>query len=93
MQAQREQKHRSTFSLTSALDRGGWLRPQPDNFTPGKVPVPIVQGAGCAPLGRNTGRLEDNIKMDFHETEWSGLDLCSSGHGQIVCFFENGNAL
>ena len=31
--------------------------------------------------------------MDFNGTEWGGLDLCSSGHGKIVCFFENGNVL
>ena len=85
MQAQREQRYSSTLSLTSALDRGGWITPQPDNFSPGKQPVPIVQGTGWALLGRNRGRLEDNIKVDFYGTVWGGL--CSSGHGQIVCFF------
>jgi hypothetical protein len=29
--------HSSTLSLTSALDRGGWLTPRSGCFTPGKV--------------------------------------------------------
>jgi hypothetical protein len=28
---------------------GGWSKPRPGRFTPGKDPVPIVQEAGCAP--------------------------------------------
>ena len=28
---------------------GGWSKPRPDRFTPGKDPVPIVQEAGWAP--------------------------------------------
>jgi hypothetical protein len=32
-----------------ALDRGGWSTPMPGYFTPGKDPVPIVQGAGWVP--------------------------------------------
>ena len=32
----------STLSLTSALDVGGWSKPRPGRFTPGKDPVPIV---------------------------------------------------
>jgi hypothetical protein len=94
IQAQREREREmyiSTLSLTSVLDRGGWSTPQPDNFTPGKDPVPILQGAGWVPLGRNRGRLKENIKMNVHGTEWGGLDLCSSGYGQIVSFFEYGN--
>jgi hypothetical protein len=34
---------------TSALGGGGWSAPRPGRFTPGKDPVPIVQGAGWAP--------------------------------------------
>ena len=29
-------KYRSTFSLTSAVDRGGWQTPRPCHFIPGK---------------------------------------------------------
>ena len=36
-----ECRYRSTFSLTSALDGGGWLTPRPGRFTPGNDPVPI----------------------------------------------------
>jgi hypothetical protein len=39
---QEEQRYRSTLSLTSALDGGGWSTPRPDRFTPGKDPVPTV---------------------------------------------------
>ena len=31
-----EQRYSSTLSLTSALDGGGWLKPRPSCFTPGK---------------------------------------------------------
>jgi hypothetical protein len=31
-----KKRYRSTLSLTSALDGGGWLRPRPECFTPGK---------------------------------------------------------
>jgi hypothetical protein len=41
--------HSSTLSLTSAIDVGGWSRPRPGRFTPGKVPVPIVEEAGWPP--------------------------------------------
>jgi hypothetical protein len=46
---EREQRHSSTFSLTSALDGGWWSTPGPDRFTPGKDPVPNVQEAGWVP--------------------------------------------
>jgi len=36
------------FSLTSALDEGGWSTPRPGRFIPGKDPVPVVQEAGWA---------------------------------------------
>jgi len=42
-----------------------------DNFTPGKDPVHILQGAGWAPLGKKRSRLEDIIKMDFQQ---NGVD-------------------
>ena len=44
----------STLSSTSALDGGGWSRPRPGRFTPGKDSVPIVQEAGG--LGGPQGR-------------------------------------
>jgi hypothetical protein len=31
------------------LEGGGWSAPRPGRFTPGKVPVPIVEEAGWAP--------------------------------------------
>jgi hypothetical protein len=37
-----EQRYSSTLSLTSALDGGGWSRPRPGRFTPGKDVVTIV---------------------------------------------------
>jgi len=37
-----EQRYRSTLSLTSALDGGGWSKPRLGRFTPGKDPVPTV---------------------------------------------------
>ena len=33
---EREYRYRSTLSLTSALDGGGWLTQHPGRFTPGK---------------------------------------------------------
>ena len=39
----------STLPSTSALDGGGWSKPRPGRFTPGKDPVPIVQYAGWVP--------------------------------------------
>ena len=44
-----EQMYGSTLPSTSALDGGGWSKPRPSVFTPGKDPVPIVQEAGWAP--------------------------------------------
>jgi len=35
-----------TLSLTSALDRGGWLTSSPGHYTRGNNPVPILQEAG-----------------------------------------------
>jgi len=32
----------STLSLNLVLDRGGWSKPRPCRFTPGKNPVPVV---------------------------------------------------
>ena len=40
---------RSTLSLITALDGGGWSTPHPGRFTPGKDLIPIVQEAGWAP--------------------------------------------
>jgi hypothetical protein len=42
-------KVKLTLSQTSALEGGGWSASYPGRFTPGKDPVPIVQGAGWAP--------------------------------------------
>ena len=39
-----EQMYSSTLPSTSALDGGGWSTPRLGRFTPGKDPVPIVQG-------------------------------------------------
>jgi hypothetical protein len=39
----------STISLTSALDRDGWLTARPGSFTPKINPVSTVQVAGWAP--------------------------------------------
>jgi hypothetical protein len=44
-----ECEYSSTFSLTSALDGGGWSTQRPGRFTPGKEPVTILQEAGLAP--------------------------------------------
>ena len=38
----------STFSLTSALDGGGWSTPRPGGFTPGNDQVTFVQEDGWA---------------------------------------------
>jgi len=37
-----EQKYKSTFSLTSALDVGGWSTPRVGPLTPGNDPVAIA---------------------------------------------------
>ena len=37
-----EYRYRSTVSLTSVLDGGGWSTPRSGRFIPGKKPVPIV---------------------------------------------------
>ena len=37
-----EQTYSSTLPSTLALDGGGWSKPRPGRFTPGKDPVPIV---------------------------------------------------
>ena len=42
---ERENRYSSSLSLTSSLDAGGWSKPRPDRFTPGKDPVHIVQEA------------------------------------------------
>jgi hypothetical protein len=42
MKAQRGSSGITTLSLTSALVGGGWSKPRPGSFTPGKDPVPIV---------------------------------------------------
>jgi hypothetical protein len=41
--------YKSTLSLTSALDVGGWSTPRPGRFTPGKESTPFVKEAGWAP--------------------------------------------
>jgi hypothetical protein len=51
MKAQGELRYSCTFSLTSALDRSGWLTPCPGRFIPRSDPVPHG-----GPKGR-TGRL------------------------------------
>jgi hypothetical protein len=35
-------RYSSTVSLISTIDGGGWSKPRPGPFTPGKDPVPIV---------------------------------------------------
>lgn len=37
-----EQEYSSTVFLTSALERGGWLKPSPDRFNARTDLVPIV---------------------------------------------------
>ena len=43
-----EYRHRSTISLTSALNGDGCLTPRPGQFTRRSDPVPTVQEAGRA---------------------------------------------
>jgi hypothetical protein len=38
--------YRSTLSLTSALDGGGWSTPRLGRFTPGKTPYPLYRRLG-----------------------------------------------
>jgi len=40
---------RGIASMTAALEGGEWSAARPGRFTPGKVPVPILQEAGWAP--------------------------------------------
>jgi hypothetical protein len=47
--------YRSTLSLASVLDSGGWLTSRAGRFTPGTDPVPITQEAGWAPGLVRTG--------------------------------------
>jgi len=51
----------ATFSLTSALDGGGWSTPRPGGFTPGNDQVPFVQEAGWAQGPFRTG--EKNLDL------------------------------
>jgi hypothetical protein len=44
-----EQTYSSTFSLTSALDRGGSLTPHPNRFTGKETRYPLYKGVGWAP--------------------------------------------
>jgi hypothetical protein len=37
------QMYNSTVSTTSALDGGGWSKPRPGRFNPGKDPPPTIQ--------------------------------------------------
>jgi len=46
---EREQRYRSIFPLTSALNLGGWLKPDPCHFSATKDQVPVVRKAGRAP--------------------------------------------
>jgi len=49
-EAQNRNKDSYTHSSTSALYEGGWLRPRPGRFTPGKeTQIPKVQEASWAP--------------------------------------------
>jgi len=50
--------YRSTHSLTSAIDEGGWSTPRPGRFTPGKDSVLIVQVAAWAPSPSRTGGVQ-----------------------------------
>ena len=43
------ERYKSSLSLTSTQDAGGWSTPRPGRFTPWKDPVPIVQESGWAP--------------------------------------------
>jgi hypothetical protein len=48
MKAQIGSRSTALPSLTSALDRGGWLTSRSGRFTPGNDPVHTVQEAGLA---------------------------------------------
>jgi len=50
-----KKSYRSSLSLTSALDGGGWSTPRPGRFPPEKEPIPIVQEARWAPAPVRTG--------------------------------------
>ena len=50
-----EYKYSPTLSWSQHLDGGLWSTPRPGRFTPRKVPVPIVQEAGLAPVPVWTG--------------------------------------
>jgi hypothetical protein len=79
------------FSLTSALDGGGWSTPRPGRFTPGKDPVTTVQEAGWAPGPVWTGtknhvptgirspdgpaRSETLYRLSYHGSDGSGQNL------------------
>jgi hypothetical protein len=45
----------STLSLTSVLDKGGWLTPRLGRFIPGNDTVPIVSEGGWVPGPAWTG--------------------------------------
>ena len=50
-----EQRYSFTLSLTSAVDRGGWLSLHPGRFTPWNDRVPTVRDGGWAPGSVWTG--------------------------------------
>jgi hypothetical protein len=54
-----DQTYSSTFSLTSALDEGGWLTPRPGLFTPGKETQYPLHRRVCGFQGRS-GRVWKN---------------------------------
>jgi hypothetical protein len=55
-EAQRGGRGVTTFSLTSALDRGGWLTQRPGRFNLGKeTPYPLYTRLGGAPWPVWTG--------------------------------------
>jgi hypothetical protein len=45
----REERYSSTISLTSALERDGWLTPRPGSFIPRINPISAVQETSWAP--------------------------------------------
>ena len=45
--------YRSTISLTSALDGGGWLTPRPGRITAGKETRYALCRSLCGPQGRS----------------------------------------
>ena len=60
MKAQREQMYSSTLSLTSALDKAGWLTPRPGLFIPGKESwYPVYRRLGGP--WRRSGRGAENL--------------------------------